>query len=184
MVKGYQVVRESYGVVYQEKATFKDTYGGEPGTVFIECMRILPADHPSRTVLVFSHPVGGGSFLPIMGQLARAGLHVLFVNTRYRGNDSALIMEKCLLDLGAGIKDAVQRFGYEKVVLGGWSGGGSLALFYQEQAERPTIETTPAGDLVDLRGAGLLPADGITLKTEADWAVTEAGHWFGPWRSK
>jgi pimeloyl-ACP methyl ester carboxylesterase len=72
-------------------------------------------------------------------------------------------MEKCLLDLGAGIKDAVSRFGYRKVVLGGWSGGGSLALFYQEQAERPTIEVTPAGDPVDIRGAGLVPADGIML---------------------
>jgi pimeloyl-ACP methyl ester carboxylesterase len=159
----HKVLRESYGVVYQEKAAFKDTYGGEPGSVFIECMRIIPADLASRTVFVFSHPVGGGAFLPIMNQLARAGLHVLYVNTHYRGNDSALIMEKCLLDLGAGIKDAISRFGYEKVVLGGWSGGGSLALFYQEQAEHPTIETSPAGDPVDIRGAGLLPADGIIL---------------------
>lgn len=159
----HRVVRESYGVVYRETAAFKDTYGGEPGSVFIECMRILPAEVPSRTVFVFSHPVGGGAFLPIMNQLARAGLHVLYVNTHYRGNDSALIMEKCLLDLGAGIKDAIGRFGYEKVVLGGWSGGGSLALFYQEQAERPTIDQTPAGDPVDIRGAGLVPADGIIL---------------------
>jgi pimeloyl-ACP methyl ester carboxylesterase len=159
----HRVVRESYGVAYREQSAFKDTYGGEPGSVFIECMRILPANHPAKTVLVFSHPIGGGSFLPIMSQLARAGLHVLFVNTRYRGNDSALIMEKCLLDLGAGIKDAVARFGYEKVVLGGWSGGGSLSLFYQEQAERPTIEATPAGDPIDLRSAGLVPADGIML---------------------
>jgi len=159
----YRVVRESYGVVYREQAAFKDTYGGEPGTVFIECMRILPADQPSKTLLVFSHPIGGGSFLPIMSQLAREGLHVLFVNTRYRGNDSALIMEKCVLDLGAGIKDAITRYGYTKIVLGGWSGGGSLALFYQEQAERPSIERTPSGDPVDLKGAGLVPADGIML---------------------
>ncbi|MEZ5559398.1 MAG: hypothetical protein R3E86_12760 [Pseudomonadales bacterium] len=159
----YRVVRESYGVVYREQAQFKDTYGGEPGTVFIECMRILPEGVSSATLLVFSHPIGGGSFLPIMGQLARAGLHVLFVNTRYRGNDSALIMEKCLLDLGAGIRDARQRFGYEKIVLGGWSGGGSLSLFYQEQAERPDIEFTPAGDPVGIREADLPPADGIVL---------------------
>src|SRR4029453_3354001 len=89
--------------------------------------------------------------------LARAGHHVLFVNTRYRGNDTALIMEKCLLDLGAGIKDAKQRFGYRKVVLGGWSGGGSLALFYQEQAERTTIEATPAGAPGALKGGAPLP---------------------------
>ena len=162
-MKGNRIVRESYGVVYQEKAAFKDTYGGEPGSVFIECMRIIPEGVPSRTVFVFSHPVGGGAFLPIMNQLARTGIHVLYVNTHYRGNDSALIMEKCLLDLGAGIRDARERFRYDNVILGGWSGGGSLALFYQEQAQSPTLDTTPAGDPVDLKGAGLLPAQGIVL---------------------
>jgi pimeloyl-ACP methyl ester carboxylesterase len=159
----FEVVRESYGVVYREQAAFKDTYGGEPGTVFIECMRIAPKDHPSSQVLVFSHPIGGGSYLPIMSQLARVGLHVIFINPRYRGNDPALIMEKCLLDLGAGISDAKKRFGYESVVLGGWSGGGSLSLFYQEQAEKPTIRTTPAGDPVDLVGAQLPKANGLML---------------------
>ena len=114
-------------------------------------------------MLVFSHPIGGGAFLPAITQLARAGHHVLFVNTRYRGNDSALIMEKCLLDLGAGIKDAKERFGYSKVVLGGWSGGGSLSLYYQEQAERTTVDRTPAGDAVDLAGAKLIPGDAIML---------------------
>jgi hypothetical protein len=129
------VARHIYGVSYTETAAFKDTYGGEPGHVFIECMLIAPENTRSDTVLVFSHPVGGGGFLPAINALAKAGHHVLFVNTRYRGNDSALIMEKCLLDLGAGIKDAKKRFGYTKVILGGWSGGGSLSLYYQEQAD-------------------------------------------------
>ena len=159
----HRVERQIYGVGYREAAAFKDTYGGEPGHVFIECMRIVPERVTSDTVLVFSHPVGGGGFLPAITQFARDGHHVLFVNTRYRGNDSALIMEKCLLDLGAGIKDAKERFGYTKVVLGGWSGGGSLALYYQEQAEHATVATTPAGDPVDLAGAGLLPGDAIML---------------------
>ena len=159
----HKVARQIYGVVYQETAAFKDTYGGEPGTVFIECLLIAPENHPSTTLLVFSHPVGGGAFLPAITQFARDGHHVLFVNTRYRGNDSALIMEKCLLDLGAGIKDAKQRFGYRNIILGGWSGGGSLALYYQEQAERTTVSTTPAGDAVDLAGAQLVPGDAIML---------------------
>jgi len=159
----YSVVRESYGVLYAETAEFKDTYGGEPGTVFVECMRIRPDGRDSDSVMVFSHPVGGGSFLPILSQLARQGVHVLFVNTRYRGNDSALIMEKCLVDLGAGIADAKRRFGYERVVLGGWSGGGSLALYYQEQAQQATVSETPAGDPLDLARAELPAADGIAL---------------------
>jgi pimeloyl-ACP methyl ester carboxylesterase len=79
----------------------------------------------------------------------------------YRGNDTALILEKCLLDLGACVADLRRRFGYERVVLGGWSGGGSLSLFYQ--AEHPTLTDTPAGDPVDVAGAGLQPADAILL---------------------
>jgi pimeloyl-ACP methyl ester carboxylesterase len=159
----HRVNREIYGVAYVEKTAFKDTYGGEVGHVFIECVRLVPEHIESETVLVFSHPIGGGAFLPMVSELARAGHHVLFVNTRYRGNDTALIMEKCLLDLHAGIADARRRFGYKRVLLCGWSGGGSLSLFYQDQAERPTITHTPAGDSVDVAGAGLVPADGIML---------------------
>ena len=136
---GHRVEREPYMVVFREQASFKDTYGGEEGWAFIEAMRIAPADVPSKTCIVFSHPIGGGSFLPIMTALAREGHHVIYCNTRYRGNDTALIMEKCVVDLAACIRDLSTRFGYERVVLGGWSGGGSLALFYQEQAERPTL---------------------------------------------
>jgi pimeloyl-ACP methyl ester carboxylesterase len=142
-------------------------YGGDAGMVFVECMRIRPADEPatgdSKTVIVFSHPIGGGSFLPLVHALAAAGVHVVYCNPRYRGNDTALILEKCVLDLSACIKDLPKRFGYEKVLLGGWSGGGSLSLFYQDQAENPTIRETPAGDPADLVAAQLPPADGVLL---------------------
>ncbi|WP_374575712.1 alpha/beta hydrolase family protein [Phenylobacterium sp.] len=157
------VVREPYGYTYKETSRLKEVYGGPTGQVFVECMRIRPETGESKTVILFSHPIGGGSFLPLVTALARAGRHVIYCNTRYRGNDSALILEKCLLDLGACVADLKKRFGYEKVVLGGWSGGGSLSLFYQDQAEHPTITETPAGDPVDLVGAGLQPADGIML---------------------
>jgi pimeloyl-ACP methyl ester carboxylesterase len=126
-------------------------------------MQIRPRDVESNTAVVFSHPIGGGAFLPIMTALARAGHHVVYANTRYRGNDSALIMEKCVVDLGAAIRDLKNRFGYERVILGGWSGGGSLALFYQEQAVRPSIRETPAGDPVELGKAGLVAGDAIFL---------------------
>ncbi len=158
-----EIVRIPYMITYAEASGFKETYGGDVGYVFVEAMLIRPRDVESKTAIVFSHPIGGGSFLPVMTALAGRGHHVLYVNTRYRGNDSALILEKCVLDVGAGIKDARKRFGYEHFLLGGWSGGGSLALFYQEQAEKPTITTTPAGDPADLVSAGLVPAEGIFL---------------------
>lgn len=157
------VVREAYGFVHADKSRLKEVYGGPTGQVFVECMRVRPDVGESKTVILFSHPVGGGSFLPLVSALARAGRHVVYCNPRYRGNDTALIMEKCVLDLGACIADLKTRFGYEKVVLGGWSGGGSLSLFYQDQAQTPTITHTPAGDEVDIAGAGLQAADGILL---------------------
>lgn len=157
------VVREPYGFVHADKSRLKEVYGGPTGQVFVECMTVRPDVGDSKTVILFSHPVGGGSFLPLVSALARAGRHVIYCNPRYRGNDTALIMEKCLLDLGACIADLKTRFGYEKVVLGGWSGGGSLSLFYQDQAQTPTITHTPAGDEVDIAGAGLQAADGILL---------------------
>ena len=158
-----RILREPYGYAYAEKSRLKETYGGPEGQVFVECMRIRPEEGESKTVILFSHPIGGGSFLPMVTALAKAGRHVIYCNTRYRGNDTALILEKCVLDLGACIADLKQRFGYEKVVLGGWSGGGSLSLFYQDQAEHPTITHTPAGDPVDLVAANLQPADAVLL---------------------
>ena len=160
---GHEIVRHPYGLSFTEKADFKDTYGGEAGHVFLECMQVRPRGVESRTAVVFSHPIGGGAFLPIMAALARAGHHVVYVNTRYRGNDSALIMEKCVVDLGAAIRDLKDRFGYERIVLGGWSGGGSLALLYQEQAVSPSIRATPAGDPVDLSHPGLVAGDAMFL---------------------
>lgn len=157
------IVREPYGFAYAEKTRLKETYGGPEGRVFVECMRIRPEAGDSKTVILFSHPIGGGSFLPLVTALAHAGRHVIYCNPRYRGNDTALILEKCVLDLGACIKDLKKRFGYEKVILGGWSGGGSLSMFYQDQAEHPTITETPAGDPVDIVGAELQPVDGIML---------------------
>lgn len=151
-----------YLVVFEERAVFKDTYGGVPGRVAIECLHLKP-ETPSDTVVIFSHPIGGGAWLPLPLAMARAGIHVIYANTRYRGNDSALIMEKCALDFGAAIRDAKERLGYDRVILGGWSGGGALSLFYQAEAEDPRVTATPAGDPVDLVAAGLVKADGIAL---------------------
>lgn len=157
------IVREPYGFAHKEVTKIKDVYGGPTGSVFVECMRIRPEGVDSKSVILFSHPVGGGSFLPMVTALAAAGRHIIYCNTRFRGNDTALVLEKCVLDLGACIADLKKRFGYETVILGGWSGGGSLSMFYQDQAEHPTITHTPAGDEADLVSANLQPADAILL---------------------
>lgn len=157
------LIREPYLVLHQETSGFKDVYGGAGGTVVVECMKIALKDTESKSVIVFSHPIGSGAFLPLVSALAYAGHHVIYCNPRYRGNDTALIMEKCVADLGACLTHARETLGYENIILGGWSGGGSLSLFYQDQAEQPTLTHTPAGDPYDLTAANLPPVQGIML---------------------
>jgi alpha-beta hydrolase superfamily lysophospholipase len=155
--------RIPYLVLFREEAEFKDTYSGEIGSVALKAHLLKPKGKPSGTVIIFMHPIGGGEYLPMPNALARAGHHVIYCNSRYPGVDYALIMEKVVLDLGACVSDAKNRLGYRKVVLAGWSGGGSLSCFYQAQAEHPTVTHTPAGEPPDLTRAGLLPADGLML---------------------
>lgn len=156
---GYE--RIPYIIVFDEKAAFKDTYGGEIGRVTLKAHLLRPRNRPSKTVIVFMHPIGGGEYLPLPVALAKAGHHVIYCNSRYPGVDYALIMEKVAVDLGACVRDAKERWQYDKVVLGGWSGGGSLSAFYQAEAEAPSVRSTPAGDPPDLTAAGLVPADGL-----------------------
>lgn len=176
-----KIIREPYGIIHKDPSPIKDVYGGTTGTIWVECMRIRPiASENSDSVIVFSHPIGGGSFLPLVTALAKAGHHIIYCNPRYRGNDTALILEKCVLDLGACIKDAKKRFGYSKIILGGWSGGGSLALFYQEQAEKPSVTHTPAGDDVDLVAAKLVPADAVLLLAAHISRAVTMTEWLDP----
>src|ERR1700758_3455403 len=107
------------------------------------------------------HPSSTLQLLPMPAALVGAGLHVLCAASRYPKNDSGLIMENVAIDMGAWIRDAKERAGYQKVVLVGWSGGGSLSLFYQSEAEAPSVTATPAGNPIDFAAAKLIPADGI-----------------------
>jgi pimeloyl-ACP methyl ester carboxylesterase len=175
-----RVVREPYLVLHTETSAFKDVYGGAGEKVVVECMRIFREGTSARSVVIFSHPIGGGAFLPLVNALAHAGHHVIYCNTRYRGNDTALIMEKCLADLGACIAHARTKLGYGRVILGGWSGGGSLSLFYQDQAEKTTITETPAGEPYDLTKKDLPPADGIMLLAAHVSRAVTLTEWMDP----
>ena len=154
--------RIPYLIVYDEESSFKDTYAGQIGKVVVEAMQLKPAV-PSSSVVIFSHPIGGGAWLPLVTVLAKMGVHTIYCNTRYRGNDTALIMERAVMDLGACIRHARDKLGYEKVYLGGWSGGGAQSLFYQAEAQDPRVTQTPAGDPYDLTAAKFVPADGVLL---------------------
>src|SRR6202171_707532 len=170
----YEYDRIPYLVAYQNTSGVRDVYGGGAELGVLKTYLLRPkAPEPSApgaapaatsdTVLVFMHPIGGGAYPPMINALARAGHHVIYCNSRFRGTDSALLMEEVVEDLGECIKDAKNRLGYDKVVLAGWSGGGSLSVFYQQQAQHPTVTASPSGDGPDLTKLGLIPADAIML---------------------
>lgn len=148
---------------YAESRTFNETYGfaGSHGRVHVEAVLLRPKNRPSKTLLFFMHPTTPMDVLPVPRALLNQGFHVLCARNRYFRTDQVLIFEKALLDFGAWMRYAKEQLGYERVVIVGWSGGGPLAAFYQAQAERPTITDTPAGDPVDVVGAGLIPGDAL-----------------------
>jgi dienelactone hydrolase len=152
-------------IQFAEPAAMAETYGfaGNQGVVSLEGQRLLPRDRASDTVYLFMHPASTLQLLPMPMALADRGLHVLCAASRYARNDSALIMEKVACDLGQYVRYAREELGYSRVILVGWSGGGSLSLFYQGQAESPSVTHTPAGDPYDLTRAGLQPADGLVF---------------------
>jgi pimeloyl-ACP methyl ester carboxylesterase len=152
-------------ISFSETQKMTETYGfsGSQGITVLEGQRLVPRDRPSSTVFVFMHPTSTLQLLPMPTALAAAGYHVLCCGSRYPKNDSALIMEKVVYDLGKYVAYARAELGYHRVVLVGWSGGGSLSLMYEGQAENPTITHTPAGDPYDLTAATLPRADGIVF---------------------
>jgi len=118
------------------------------------------AARPAKTAVVVVHPSSNFLGHYLLGPLAERGVDAIGLTTRYIGNDSTLIMENCVLDVGAAIRFLRGR-GYEKIILVGNSGGGGLTAFYQSQAEAPSVRRTPAGDAPDLTRADLPPADAL-----------------------
>ena len=169
-------------LAYDETAAFTETYGfaGNQGAVNLEGILIRPRGIASHTLHVMMHPAATLQLLPVPRELARHGAHVLCAGSRYARNDSACILEKVVLDLGAYIAHAKRVWGYEKIVLAGWSGGGSLAAFYQSQAEHPTLTHTPAGDPVNLIDAGLIPADAVIYQAAHLSRARVLAEWIDP----
>jgi alpha-beta hydrolase superfamily lysophospholipase len=166
MTEAFEVVSEWVHLKHRENALYKEVYGfaGSQGTVNLEGIRLRPMGKASKTLVVMMHPTTSLQILPVPTALASAGVHVLCAGNRYFRNDTPLIMEKVVIDLNVYVRHAREVWGYDKVVLLGWSGGGPLALFFQSQAEKPTVLATPAGDPPNLAQAGLVPADGIIFQ--------------------
>lgn len=157
-------------IVSHERATAvadsrQDKYGGVAGTFVLEGELLKPrCDTRHDVVALFMHPTASMTMLPFTRALtAQLGLHVLVGNSRFSNNDSALVAEKCVLDVGHFVRHLRHVLGYNRVLLFGWSGGGALMALYQSQASRPTIRTTPSGDPVHMERAKLIPGDQLIL---------------------
>lgn len=182
----YEVETEWVHIQHEETSQFVETYGfsGSQGMVNLEGIRMRPKGRPSKTLLLFMHPATTLQLLPMPQAIVKRGVHILCGASRYAKNDTSLIFEKVAMDMGAYVRHAKEVWGYEHVILGAWSGGGSLGLFYQSQAENPTVTETPAGDPIDLKAANLTPVDGIIFqaahlarsKTMTDWIDPSVKH--------
>jgi len=117
---------------------------------------------PKKVAAIVMHPTSNFMGHYLIAPLAERGVACMGLNSRYMGNDTLLLMERAIQDLGAGVQ-FLRAQGYDKVLLIGNSGGAALASFYQAQAERLTATHFPDGDPTHLHPSDLPPVDGIAL---------------------
>ncbi|UVE96238.1 alpha/beta hydrolase [Dietzia sp. B32] len=125
----------------------------------------LPGSSRRRGVIM-CHPASNFLSHFLLAALARADQPAMGLNTRYANNEPALLMERAAADLGTGIRWMREELGFERVVLLGFSGGGSLATFHQSRARG-----VEAADAVMLVGAH--PGRARVLRHWIDPSVTD-----------
>jgi hypothetical protein len=111
---------------------------------------------------VLVHPTSNFLDHYLLAPLAERGLAAVALNTRYAGNDTTLLMEQAIADLGVGVRH-LRALGFRRILLLGNSGGASLVAFYQAQAERGFVRDTPDGRPFPLTPEETPPADAIAL---------------------
>jgi pimeloyl-ACP methyl ester carboxylesterase len=145
-------------------------------TVWASEVRVA-GQQPSVAV-VLCHPTANFLGHYALPGLAQRGFGAVGLTTRYVGNDTSLIMENCLIDIGAMARHLYER-GYDRVVLVGNSGGASIVPYYQAQARRPTV-TDPPGGGPDLTAARLTPVDGIGMFMAHPSRARLSSEWLDP----
>lgn len=118
-----------------------------------------------KTAVIFNQQWADFSSHYLAPLLVAGGYAVFGGQTRYVGNDVDCHHECLLADVAAQIR-YLRAAGFEKVVLGGNSGGGPISTFYMAQAMTPPpgrLRDTAAGDPYDLNALDLPPADGVML---------------------
>ena len=132
-----------------------------------------------KVAAIVMHPTSNFMGHYLIQPLADRGVACMGLNSRYAGNDSLLLMERVIQDLGAGVQ-FLRAQGYEKVVLVGNSGGASLSAFYQAQAEHLTVTAMVDGDPAHLSPADLPPVQGLALCAAHEGRSTLMRNWIDP----
>lgn len=110
--------------------------GNAHGIVVLEGELIMPnsvkgAPYDYDTVCLFMHPAAVMNMLPFPASLARAGVPCMTCHSRYANFDYNLEYENVIYDLGCAVRHCKEKLRFKRVVLVGWSGGGSLCAYYQ-----------------------------------------------------
>ncbi len=127
-----------------------------------------PSAAEPRTAVYLMHPRAEFTRHYVVPGLISRGYAVFGHNSRYLNNDTDMVHERLLFDIAAGMRFLKER-GFERIVLLGNSGGGSLLGFYQSQASRPPaarLTRTPGGEAIDLTSE-LMPEGNLYIAVAA-----------------
>jgi pimeloyl-ACP methyl ester carboxylesterase len=126
----------------------------------------LPPNRTPRTVVVMAHPRGDFFHHYSIPYWVEAGFAAFAQNTRYLNNDSMMLHENLLIDLAAGIRYLREERRFERIVMLGNSGGGSLFAYYHAEAQKlksSRVAAPPGGGPPDLNNFELPLADGFIV---------------------
>ncbi len=124
----------------------------------------LPPNGDPKTCVIMAHPRADFSHHYSIPYWVEAGFAAFALNTRYLNNDATMLHENLMLDLAAGMRFLRDEAGFERIVMLGNSGGGSLFAYYDAQARAPKgerIASPPGGGAPDLNRFDLPTADGF-----------------------
>ncbi len=126
----------------------------------------LPPNRNPKTCVFLAHPRVDFSHHYSIPYWVEAGFAAFALNTRYLNNDATMLHENLLLDIAAGIRFLREEEGFERLVMLGNSGGGSLFAYYDAQARTTAggrVASPPGGGPPDLNRFDLPTADGFIL---------------------
>lgn len=136
----------------------------EDGMPLTGTFYLPPTGDPTVAVLVM-HPRGDFSRHYMVPHLAMGGYAVFGCTTRHLHNDADALHERLLVDVAAAMRWLRAR-GFQKIVMLGNSGGGSLFALYLAQAKLAPAERlrrAPSGDVVPLSDYEMPMPDAFVL---------------------